>query len=64
MTKYTVHSTGECPVISNDRLWIFCTRNRADASNIKYYYCTVKSTGISDPLITINECQYYLTINY
>jgi len=56
MTKYTAHSTRECQVMPD----LVCTSNRAVAYNINYY-CTVKSTGISNPLITINECQY-LTI--
>jgi len=49
MAKYTAHNstTGKCQVMTD----LFCTSNRADAYNIKYY-CTVKSTRISDPLIT------------
>jgi len=43
---HSTQSTGECPVMTD----LFGKSNRADASNIKYY-CTVKSTGISDPLI-------------
>jgi len=63
MTKYTTHSTaGECHVMTD----LFCTiSNQADAYHNIKYYCTVKSTEISDPanpLIAINECQY-LTIN-
>ena len=54
MTKYTGHSTGECQVM----IGMFCTpSNWADAYNFKYY-CTVKFSRISYPLITINECQY------
>jgi hypothetical protein len=56
MTKITAYSTGECQVMTD----LLCISNRADTYNIKYY-STVKSTRISDPLITINERQY-LTI--
>ena len=60
INNHEIHSAqhrGECQEMTD----LFCTSHRADAYNIKYY-STVKSTSISDPLITINECQHLFII--